>query len=412
MRQLLITATLVWTTALLASNGTNLIGHGPISNGMGGIGVALPMHSESIIKNPAIMNVTREFDLSFSATYLDTITKAQNSDVNNNFQEQTSSTKATILPSVGFIHQVMDNVVLGLGLFETSRSSVDFRNSTAEDGIFRVSSNMSVSVINGAINYSVGALKVGVGAQVGYGSLSTSMYDSINFDPDTFRGAGEAHAQAYGFNAGAAFWIVQGLNVAVSYQSALTFDYQPVLTNMADNFDIGPTSNNLITGDKMAKPAEIGFGFAFVKDLFTISCDYKIVQWSAAAGYKELGWDDQNVIAVGLAANILNGSTIRVGYNNANNPQGETAVKNSWADIDSKGTLNSINMLNFPAFAENHYTFGFSQIFSRTFALDLAAIISPEVTVISEGMTDDWGNQLPITTKQSQTAYTIAGHWM
>jgi long-chain fatty acid transport protein len=51
-----ITLTFLMTSAVLATNGDNLIGVGPISRAMGGVGIAAPQDAISaVFSNPAAM---------------------------------------------------------------------------------------------------------------------------------------------------------------------------------------------------------------------------------------------------------------------------------------------------------------------------------------------------------------------
>jgi long-chain fatty acid transport protein len=135
----------------------------------------------------------------------------------------------------------------------------------------------------------------------------------------------------------------------------------------------GAGLNTQILSDNLEQPAEIGVGASYTMDGHTLAVDYKKIKWGSAKGYKDFGWEDQNVYIIGYQFAQDNWA-LRAGYNHASNPitkaNGATA----------QGAVNNMfNMLGFPAIVEDHYTVGGSYAFTKMTSIDLAYVYSPEV---------------------------------
>ncbi len=71
--------------------------------------------------------------------------------------------------------------------------------------------------------------------------------------------------------------------------------------------------------DHLEQPAEIGVGASYAMDGHTIAFDYKQIKWANAKGYKDFGWEDQDVYAIGYQYAQDNWA-VRAGYNYAESP--------------------------------------------------------------------------------------------
>jgi long-chain fatty acid transport protein len=139
----------------------------------------------------------------------------------------------------------------------------------------------------------------------------------------------------------------------------MDYDYQ-LTTAVAPFQAFGAT---LPITDTLEQPEEFGVGLSYAIGQHTFAFDYKKIKWSDAKGYKDFGWDDSDVYAVGYQY-TENEWTIRLGYNHADSAVVEV----------TEARLNFFNLLGFPATAEDHYTVGASYEFSRQISLDLAYV--------------------------------------
>jgi long-chain fatty acid transport protein len=124
-----------------------------------------------------------------------------------------------------------------------------------------------------------------------------------------------------------------------------------------------------------------------------LSADYKRIGWGSAKGYRDFGWVDQDVYAVGYQYS-QDKWALRAGYNYAKSPiteaQGATA-----------GVINTLNLLGFPAIIEEHYTVGGTFAVDRSVGIDIAVTYAPEVDERFSGMGAD------VYTSHSQTTATV-----
>ena len=138
--------------------------------------------------------------------------------------------------------------------------------------------------------------------------------------------------------------------------------------------------------DDLEQPCEIGAGIAYAMGNSIIAFDYKRINWASAMGYKDFGWKDQNVYAIGYE-HSQDAWAIRVGYNYAKSP----IIDNT------NNTIDMLNLLAFPATVESHYTVGGSYAFSKKTSVDLAYVYAPRTTETLGG----------VTTKHSQQALSM-----
>ena len=129
----------------------------------------------------------------------------------------------------------------------------------------------------------------------------------------------------------------------------------------------------------------------------TLAFDYKRINWASAEGYKDFGWENQNVYIIGYEY-AQDSFALRVGYN-----YGKSPIKEQNGMTPAGAALNVLNLLGFPAIVEKHYTVGGTYAFNKTTSVDLAYVYSPEASETFNATMVTGGN---ITTKHSQDAAT------
>jgi len=145
-------------------------------------------------------------------------------------------------------------------------------------------------------------------------------------------------------------------------------DYEPQLSTAMEGFNVFNFS------DKLEQPEEYGVGLAYEMGQHTFAFDYKKIKWSDAEGYGDFGWDDSDVYAVGYSY-TENEWTVRLGYNHA-----DSAVVEQDGTTYTGALFNTLNLLGFPANAEDHYTIGASYEVTKSFSVDLAYVYEDEAS--------------------------------
>jgi long-chain fatty acid transport protein len=135
-------------------------------------------------------------------------------------------------------------------------------------------------------------------------------------------------------------------------------------------------------------PAMVGLGFAWqANDRLMIAADVKDVLWDSSMNTVSIfqngmliapfqqDWDDQIVVALGLAYQFNDAFTGRLGYNHGKNPITDQFVSYLW-----------------PAIEEDHYTVGFGYAFSKQSQVNFALSHVREVSVTGTGPAMPMGN--------------------
>ncbi|MGA9046208.1 OmpP1/FadL family transporter [Sulfuricurvum sp.] len=351
------------STALYATNGDELIGLGAKTRGMGGAGIALSHGAESALINPALITSVKSSEVSFGGTVM--IPSVETNGVE-------SDADLSMAPAIAIASKAGDNLYLGVGMWGTAGMGVDYRGTNLNDNM---TSNMQMMQFGLPIAYQMGSMSFGITPIIQYGALD------ISYDGSTTKGA--AQDLALGYNVGAAY-TVDTLTFGAVYKAPIEMNYKGQISRMMSDYGATATYS-----DNLERPEEFGFGVAYQADGHAVALDYKRINWSDAAGYRDFGWENQDVYAIGYQY-TQNNWALRAGYNYAKSPISDQSGK-------TDGTvINELNLLAFPAIVESHYTVGGSYAFSKTMSVDASYVYAPEETMSFSG----------ITTKHSQSNIT------
>lgn len=367
----LITLSLITSTMIHATNGDNLIAVGAKARGMGGVGIAMSHGAESGLINGALITSVESNEIGFGGTLFMPDIKTQI----NAFGDPayTSDADTNMIPEVSLAHKIDDNWYIGVGMWGTGGMGTDYRDATGSAlNNFKMVTNLQLMQFGVPIAYKTGGLSLAITPILQYGNLDIN-YDMDSNAPATPSAVGSGLAQDFGFgyNLGLAYDFsangVTGLTLGAMYKSAIEMDYDYQLTTALAPFKANFGVTLPIT-DTLEQPEEFGVGLSYAMGQHTFAFDYKKIKWSDAQGYKDFGWDDSDVYAVGYQY-TENEWTIRLGYNHADS----AVVERPGGDVNG-AAQNFFNLLGFPATAEDHYTVGASYEFSRQFSLDLAYV--------------------------------------
>lgn len=386
-------------TSAFATNGDNLIGVGAKARGMGGAGIGMSHGAESALANPALISSVKGTEVSFGGTVF---MPDVETDISMGKGSLKSDADLSVIPEVAIAQNLGNGITWGIGMYGTAGMGTDYRDEgTAAgyynvDGNYQMVTNLQLMQFAVPFAYKAEGFSIGIAPVLQYGSLDINYV--TDSDPVTAGvqalsvGAGVAQDLGFGYTLGVAYEM-GAVTVGASYKSAIEMTYDKVLTGAASMFGL-----TYITDD-LEQPAEMGIGASFTEQGHTVAVDYKRIKWSDAKGYKDFGWDDQDVIVVGYQYAQDNWA-LRAGYNHASSPIKENA---GGTTTPQKMATNVLNLLGFPAIVEDHYTIGGSYAFTKTTSVDLAYAYSPET---EEHFNAGGGAGYDITTKHSQDAVT------
>ena len=151
------------------------------------------------------------------------------------------------------------------------------------------------------------------------------------------------------------------------------------------------TNPNSLDDLTLEQPWEIAIGFAYdITKRTTFTADYRYVAWGLAEGYKDFGWQNQNVYALGMEFKGKKLS-VRAGYTYAPSPIETVTGERGELLTDVQGhlvfdqALSMLNMVGFPAIATTHFSAGFGYKYSASIDIDFAAVYAPESTTTRSG---------------------------
>lgn len=355
------------STALFATNGDHLIGIGAKSLGMAGTGIAVSHGAESALANPALITRVANKEVSFGGTIFMPDVKT---DTGSGFQK--SDADLSVIPAVSIVAKGSENFYWGMGMWGTAGMGVDYRGTGTN---YDMVTNLQLMQFGVPLAYKEGGLSIGITPILQYGSLDMT-YD-MGGTPSSTKGV--AQDLAFGYDVGAAY-SVSDVTFGLVYKSPIKMNYDGVISVAATDFSLSGF------GDDLEQPAEMGVGIAYAMGRSIIAIDYKRINWASAAGYKDFGWKDQDVYAIGYQ-HSQDGWAIRAGYNYAKSP----IVKHTDPTVDM------LNLLGFPATVESHYALGGSYELNKKTSVDVAYVYAPEAT-------DTLG---ATSTKHSQQALSV-----
>ncbi|NPB08665.1 MAG: aromatic hydrocarbon degradation protein [Aquificae bacterium] len=387
------------------TNGDNLIGIGPASRGMGGIGTGMPVGPiDSIFRNPAWMPYynTKKFFLSFGGILFMPTVKVSSVSFSQRTAGATPQRATTdgrvksradtfIVPEVGIVHKVNERLAVGIGAFGVSGMGVDFRDK--DPVLSDMHTTFQFMRITPTVAYKINELvSVGAGLHIAWGSLDVGafMCRDTNADADNVpeqdqcwnAGGGQSQDFGIGFNVGVALNFGDFIYAGLMYQSPVSMKYKNVFDSNGDGE---------FEDMKLEQPQEVGIGVG-VRPLenLKVGLDVRWIDWSGADGYGDYDWEDQWVFAVGLEYKPTDRLALRAGWN-----YGKTPIRDR-DNLDPATPRNNIpdfavpfsdyqvywfNLVGFPAVAEHHLTLGLNWRVTPNFDIDFSYVYALPSTV-------------------------------
>ena len=403
----------------LATNGTQLIGIGPTSRAMGGVGIAAPQDAISaVFSNPAGMCFgpycpSSQFD--FAGTLFMPEPKAEVTASGQTYKANSRDNNYAI-PAIGFsvpIGEAESRWRFGLAAYGISGLGVDYRDTAIDRpntffggtqplaaGVY---TNLQLMKFAPTIAYqALPSLSVGTSFQINYSTLDL--------------GDGTVAAYSYGVKLGTIYKPIDPLSIGLVYTSPQKATYNHVF-----DFNNNGRRQNL----SLEQPQEVGLGVAyeFFKARLLLETNAKWINWSDAEGFEDFDWDDQYVFAVGAQWEAIDHLFFRVGYNYAESPVNDhdgwdgafgAFGPNDSVDVQGKSLpryyYEAFRVVGLPAVVEHHITAGIGYELGESLKLDVSYIHAFENDISESGTAPD-GSNAKIKSELYEDSLSFAFSW-
>jgi len=420
MNKIFKTAAILCSVLLLpfsafATNGDNLIGIGPISRAMGGVGIAAPQDAISAtFANPAAMCFTGccdESQFDFAAT-LFSPTISGKVTIGGDFKPSTldpkyagfdpgsyendADKKTYMVPAFGFTTGINEKLRFGLAAYGITGLGVDHSDSELSQGTIAAdNTQLMILKVAPTLAYEVtGNLSIGAAIHV------------VNSTLDLTQGSSAAYG--YGVQLGALYH-KDSMHYGLTYLSPIAADHKNV-------FDLDQDGS--VDDFELEAPQQLGLGIAYEpNESFLVEFNSKWINWSDASGYDDLDWDDQIVVAIGVEFKPIDSLSLRLGYNYAEsqidshkNFSGGSTVNIQGKQVNTYGA-ETLRIIGFPAAVEQHVTVGLGYQVTPAVTVNLGYMHAFEESVTSTGTTP-FGNEVEIEYEVSEDALDFSISWI
>ncbi len=382
-----------------ATNGDEMMAVGSQSTALGGSGVANFIGAESLWANPAMLGKSKGSEVTGGVNLFKP--KVTNTGLAGGAAGN-STADTSYIPDLSYSSRISDSLTYGVAMAGIAGMGVDYTGAAASSLLIKSKSALSILRVVADVAYNTDKYGVGFEPIFQSGSLMLS-YDSTPLGGGPYNAAqNKDSSTGFGFALGGYYNATPAVTLGAAYQSKIAAKYGTQISGAGAGFGLMAGSPlGAPFSDNLDQPAQMKLGVAFaVSDAITLTADYKKIQWSSAAGYKDFNWQDQNIVAVG-AKYAASGYWLGLGYNHANDPIGVT-TSGTYRDA----AINMFNNMFFPAIVTNSYTLGGGYDLSKSLALEGAAVITPEVNKsVAIGAL---GGAPTNTTTHSQKAFEIS----
>lgn len=374
-----------------ATNGDTMIAVGSQNTALGGTGVANFVGAESAFPNPALLGKSTGKETTGGVMLF------KPSVTNTGFTGSAaanSTADTSFIPDVSYSSRISDNLTYGIAMAAAAGMGVNYTDVPAAQ-YMQARTTLSILKVVPTIAYNQDNYGLGFSPVFQYGTLAISYSGhNPNHTGDSSTGLG--------YSLGGYYNVVPALTVAAAYNSAIAMTYGHQLSSAAAGF--GQTSFVI---DKLEQPAEMKAGVAYaVNDNITVTADYRLIKWGSASGYKDFGWKNETVIALG-GKYSADGYWLGAGYNHSDDPIGVFANGTSHTTDAQNGYGNFLNNMLFPAIIKDSYTFGGGYSLSKELAIEGAIMIAPKVSKTVD-ISDVRGSGATNTTTHSQKAFEVS----
>ncbi len=379
-----------------ATNGDTMMSVGSENTALGGTGVAHYVGAESAFANPAMLGLSTGDEL------VGGVVLFKPSVTNSGMQGITESSTAntSYIPDVSYSSRISDHWTYGIAMAGIAGMGVDYTGAPANNTM-NARTQLSILKVVPTIAYNDTNFGLGFSPVLQYGSLAMSFNGFTAINPNQ----NATSDTRMGYAMGGYFKPIPSLTLGVAYNSKIKMNYAPQISYAASQ-GFGQTYS-----DNLAQPAEIKVGVSYdLNQSFTLTADYRQIQWANAQDYGNLAWNNEDVTAIGIKYKNT-GYWLGAGYNNSNNPIGVFAngvAANAYNGQNGIGNL--FNNLMFPGIIKSSYTFGGGYMLNKQYELAGSFMYAPKVTATVD-VSDAAGlppGSLYNTTTHSQQAFSVS----
>ncbi len=406
----------------LATNGDNLIGVGPISRAMGGVGIAAPQDAISaVFSNPAAMcfgafcpsNQVDFAGTAFMPNIHASIT-AGTGPFGAFFPPFTvnvhSEPKVFPIPALGISYSFpeLPGWRFGFGAYGVTGLGVDYRGSLMDANFFGaplaagVYSNLQIMKFAPTAAYQVNDwLSLGAAFNISYSTLDLRNGSNSGFAP--------------GAQIGAIVRPSNYVSIGLSYTTPQDANHGNVL--------IGPNGSQNSLG--LSSPNNLGVGVSWeaIPKSLLFETDLKWLNWATADGYRHFDWNDQIVVGVGAQYKPIPQLALRLGYNYGNNPVkphnfvgGNPLNPGAPPMTTIQGTpipvyyFETFRTLGFPAIVEHHLTLGIGYDVTPHFTVNVGFMHAFQNSITAHG-TNLFSQPTSLKSTLSETGIDFGLSW-
>ncbi|KJU84445.1 aromatic hydrocarbon degradation membrane protein, partial [Candidatus Magnetobacterium bavaricum] len=344
---------------VFATNGTNLHGIGPISTSMGGVGIAQPLDSLSVVfSNPAGATAEGELKYDFDIGGSLLMPKARATiNISGSTISDKSADHVFVVPNIAVSVPLDNTWSVGFGMAGASGFGVDYRNTKIEQPYFYNLGALGKLPLTAVSLAQLQVLKVA--PYVSYrptDKLSFGISPQINYGIFDL-GKGSTNGYSLGVLLGTRYKLTDIVSLGATYTSAQNINYKNIYDlnsdGSADNF-------------KLESPQQVGFGVAVepLKDVLLFETDLKWLNWANAKGYKDSDWEDQWVVGLGVQYKPIKHLSLRTGYNYGKNPikSHNNFIGSTMSEIQGKQLptyyYETFRIIGTPLLIEHNLSFG------------------------------------------------------
>ncbi len=326
--------------AAWAGNGHTLHGVGAVNSSMGGAGVALPIDTlGGLLLNPALMAQMDGSRFAFSAEYNEAGNSVSSSVATpvGTFSGTTDEAGDTaLIPAFGFTHHKKGSRFgYGVGFLGLAGFGADYPQDSTNpllapqpQGFGRVYSNYQLLKVPNALAWQLSdRFSFGVSLNVARAALTANPAGFAAPDcsgpqgPCFFPSVNTDSAWGTGLGLGLLYRITPTLALGASYNTEMEFeDFEwnsahanPSLANFG-------TARTIKLQLNMPAVAIVGLGWT-PNDRLAVALDGKYINYEDTEGFKDvLGFEDVNVIMLGVQYRVAPKLALRGGYNKGDNP--------------------------------------------------------------------------------------------
>ena len=402
-----------WAATSRATNGMDLEGYGPISQGQGGASLAQENGTAGVINNPATLSLMPDgasrVDLAFGLLGPDVEASMPGMPTAH------SSGDSYFMPAFGYVTRDGD-FTYGVGVFGQGGMGTRYSENSflalnsgdpvmSEVSVGRVILPVSYAVLeNLSVAGTLDFLWAGMDMRMamtapqamsmlsGVPTLAMPALGPNNYLRVDFADSSQLTGEATGYGAdvkvGALYRVTPRVRIGVVYHA------EPELGDL-ESHDATLSFGDMTTGTQMGSvdgkvkvhdfrwPAMLGGGLSVdATDRLTLSMDVRRIFWEDVMKSMDMtftadgggsvsmslpqNWEDQTVWCFGFAYQTTDALTLRVGYNYGKNPVPDE----------------NVNPL-FPAIVEHHITGGASYRINDQNSIHLSLVYAPETDVTS-----------------------------